>query len=53
MNHLKSMSARILSYFISDVAAGACDPRQGRCCGLFTNRRRSCAGHCYISGFCA
>jgi hypothetical protein len=54
MSHLKSMSAKLLSYFVSDVAAGACHPGVGLCssCGWGTHRRRSCAGHCYHSGTC-
>jgi hypothetical protein len=54
MKQIRSLSSRILSLFIDEVSAGACDPRTGHCCQSdFLALMRSCAGHCYFSGRCA
>ena len=54
MKTINSLSSRILSYFVKNTVVGACDPRTGYCCfSTPQRRRRSCAGHCYYSTFCA
>jgi hypothetical protein len=47
MKLLRSLTNRVLSLVIKDVAAGACVPENGQCCspGLYFNCYGACVNH--------
>jgi len=51
MQKLNALSFRLLSLFGAEPQG--CHPQAGFCCVVCgPGRKRSCAGHCFISGAC-